>query len=359
MVKSFCITNKFKFMKKIDIKKISKNNCPYLIAEIGVNHNGSIYIAKKLIDLAQKAGFDAVKFQTYNLDGLLKKNTHTTDYQLNKSKNKNMYQLLKKYILSYDQFLILSNYCKDKKITFLSTPFDIESAIFLNKINIPAFKISSSDNDNYLLLDQIKKFKKPIILSTGMSTNFEINKTIKYLKLSKSKLSILHCVSEYPTKLINSKIYNIKNLKKFGYCCGLSDHTEGIESSIASISLGVKIIEKHITLDKKMEGPDHSASLEARNLNEYVKKIKDISKSLIERSDRNLSNEEKKIKSLAKKALYFNRACQKGEKITTNDIIALRPRLNGIPPSDLKKIIGKKIKQDTKKNQIITSSIIY
>lgn len=345
-------------MFKIGKKIISKNKSPYLIAEIGVNHNGSIHIARKLIDFAKKAEFDAVKFQTYNLDGLLKKNTPTADYQKNKSKSKNMYYLLRKYIFNYDQFVSLSNYCKDKKITFLSTPFDIKSAIFLNNINISAFKISSSDNDNYLLLDKIKKFKKPIILSTGMSTNFEISKTVKYLNLSKSKLSILHCVSEYPTNLSDAKIYNIINLKKLGYCYGLSDHTEGIESSMASLALGVKIIEKHITLDRNMEGPDHASSLEVKNLNEYVKKIKDVSKSLGNEPNRNLSKDEKKIKKLAKKALYFSKSFKKGEKITIDNIIALRPRLNGIPPSDLKKVIGKKVKKNTKEYQIITNSII-
>ena len=185
-------------MFKIGSRKINKNNFPYLIAEIGVNHNGSIYIAKKLIDSAKKAGFDAVKFQTYYLDGLLKKNTPLAKYQKKVSEIKNMYNLLKKYSLSHKEFEKINQYCKKRNITFLSTPFDLESATFLNKINIPAFKISSSDNDNYLLLDLIKKFKKPIILSTGMSNNIEINRTIKYLSLQKNKLALLHCVSDYP-----------------------------------------------------------------------------------------------------------------------------------------------------------------
>ncbi len=344
-------------MFEIGSRKINKNNYPYLIAEIGVNHNGSVYIAKKLIDYAKRAGFDAVKFQTYNLDGLLKKNTPLAKYQKKVSEIKNMYNLLKKYSLSHQEFEKINKYCKKKNITFLSTPFDLESATFLNNINIPAFKISSSDNDNYLLLDLIKKFKKPIILSTGMSSNIEINKTIKHLSLQKNKLALLHCVSDYPTKLSETQLFNILNLKKYGYCYGLSDHSLGIYSSIVALTLGSKIIEKHITLDSNMKGPDHLASLEVSKINDYVKKIKDIHVSLLQK-EKFLTQGEILNKNLAKKSLYFKNKLKKNHIITKDDIIVLRPRLNGVTPDNFKKILGKKVAKDIKPLEIISKDKI-
>ena len=344
-------------MFKIDKKEINKRVSPYLIAEIGVNHNGSINIAKKLIDHAYTAGFDAVKFQTYNLDGLLKKNTPSTKYQKKKSKMKNMYDLLKKYRFTYNEFIKIKHYCEKRKITFLSTPFDLESAKFLNQINVKAFKISSSDNDNYILLDLIKKFKKPLILSTGMSTNNEIDKTIKYLSLKKNNLALLHCVSDYPTKLSETQLYNIMNLKRYGYCYGLSDHSLGIYSSIVAISLGSKIIEKHITLDNNMNGPDHSSSLEIGKLNDYVEKIKNISQSLLPK-EKFLTKDEILNKNLAKKSLYFISRLKKNDRIKKENIVALRPRLNGITPDNFKKILGKKVTKDVGSMEIIIKNKI-
>ena len=344
-------------MFKIGSRKINNNSYPYLIAEIGVNHNGSIHIAKKLIDFAKKAGFDAVKFQTYNLDGLLKKNTPLAKYQKKDLKIKNMYNLLKKYSLTYEEFQKISKYCKKKNITFLSTPFDLESAKFLNKINVKAFKISSSDNDNHLLLDLIKKFRKPIILSTGMSNNFEINRTIKHLSLQKGKLALLHCVSDYPTKLSETQLYNILNLKKYGYCYGLSDHSLGIYSSIVAVTLGSKIIEKHITLDTNMKGPDHSSSLAVSKLNDYVEKIKEIHVSLLQKK-KFLTEGEMLNKNLAKKSLYFKNKLKKNDIIKKNDILALRPRLNGVTPDNIEKVLGRKVIKDIKPFEILSKDKI-
>ncbi len=344
-------------MFKIGSRKINKESFPYLIAEIGVNHNGSVQIAKKLISFAKRAGFDAVKFQTYNLDGLLKKNTPLAKYQKKGSKIKNMYELLNKYSLNYKEFEEINRYCKKNNITFLSTPFDLDSAKFLNKINVQAFKISSSDNDNYLLLDLITKFRKPIILSTGMSNNFEINKTIKYLSLQKSRLALLHCVSDYPTKLSETQLYNILNLRKYGYCYGLSDHSLGIYSSIVAVTLGSKIIEKHITLDTNMKGPDHSASLEVTKNIDYVKKIRDIHVSLLQK-EKFLTKGEKLNKNLAKKSLYFKNELKKNDIIKKNDILVLRPRLNGITPDNFEKILGKRVVKDIKPFEILSKDKI-
>ena len=208
-------------MKKFDKKK------PYLIAEIGVNHNGSIDLAKKLIRHAKLSNFNAVKFQTYLPDKLLLKNTPLVNYQKGNKNIKNMYELLKKYQFSFNQFKELKNYSNKLKIEFLSTPFDVESALFLNKLKIPIFKISSTDNDNFLLLKIIKKFKKPILLSLGMIDEKDLIKTLNFLKSKKNMLCLMHCISNYPTKVKETQFGYFEKLKKFRYPIGWSDHTRG------------------------------------------------------------------------------------------------------------------------------------
>ena len=269
---------------KIDKKKISTKNSPFIIAEIGMNHNGNLNKAFKLIDYAVDAKCDAVKFQTIKINKLMVDNTPLAKYQ-KKSNFSNMNELINAYNLSYLDFVKIKNYCKKKKIIFLSTPFDIESTYFLNKLNIPAFKISSSDNDNIFLIETIKKFKKPVIISTGMTKIKELKKILNIVKFKKDKLAVLHCISDYPTDLKDTKLGAIDQIKKFGYEVGFSDHTLGIEAALAAISKGSSIIEKHITLDNNMEGPDHRASLECKNLSKFVQSIRDVSLSL--NDDRN------------------------------------------------------------------------
>ena len=252
-------------MFRIKNYNISVNSRIFSIAEIGINHNGSMNKAIKLINYAKEAGFNAVKFQTYDVDEMLKDDTRLANYQ-RKTNFNNMKSLLRKYNFNHQQFSKLNNYCKKKNILFLSTPFDVKSALFLNKLKVPAFKISSGDLNNFYLLSIIKKFNKPIILSSGMALKKDVEKSIKFLKLSRSKLAILHCVSDYPTEIKNSYLSNIKSLKSLGYTVGFSDHTIGIESSCSAVSLGAKIIEKHITLNRKMTGPDHYSSLECNKL---------------------------------------------------------------------------------------------
>jgi N,N'-diacetyllegionaminate synthase len=336
---------------KIGNKIISNNHYPFIIAEVGLNHNGSLKIAKKLIDCAVSAGCDAVKFQTIKIDKLLLNNTPLANYQ-KKNKSKNMYDLIKKNNLTFDQFLNLEKYCKFKKITFLSTPFDEESAIFLKRLNIPAFKISSGDNDNFLLLSLIKKFKKPIILSTGMSTTSEVKKTINFLKLKRDKLAILHCISDYPTSIDETQLFNINLLKKFGYNIGFSDHTIGKLSSSVAVGLGANIIEKHITLDNNMKGPDHQMSLPTSKLKDFVQELKSIKKSFFKK-ERTLTTKEKLTKKVAKKSLYFKSNLKKNHRIKVFDLISLRPTNNGISPSEYKFFINKILKKDVMKYQIL------
>ncbi len=336
---------------KIDKKKISTKNSPFIIAEIGMNHNGNLNKAFKLIDYAVDAKCDAVKFQTIKINKLMVDNTPLAKYQ-KKSNFSNMNELINAYNLSYLDFVKIKDYCKKKKIIFLSTPFDIESAYFLNKLNIPAFKISSSDNDNIFLIETIKKFKKPVIISTGMTKIKELKKILNIVKFKKDKLAVLHCISDYPTDLKDTKLGAIDQIKKFGYEVGFSDHTLGIEAALAAISKGSSIIEKHITLDNNMEGPDHRASLECKNLSKFVQSIRDVSLSL--NDDRNsISKKELYTRKIAKKSIYFSKNLEKNHIIKKNDLIALRPRLKGVSPIDYKKFIGKRLKSSIRTETIL------
>lgn len=334
------------------MKKKSKR--VFKIAEIGVNHNGILKNAFKLIDHAARSGFDAVKFQTFDVDTMLLKDTKLAKYQ-RKTKFRSMREMLKKLSLSEDDFHKIKVYCKKKRIIFMSTPFDIKSAEFLNKLNIPIFKIASSDLDNHLLLKKIKSFKKPMIISTGMSNMKEIKNTLNFLKLPKNKLTIMHCVSEYPTKLDESQLGFIEELRKLKYQIGLSDHTIGFESSIASTALGVNVIEKHITLDNKMHGPDHQSSMHIKHLKKFVKTIDDLVKSLHWKK-RIISKEERETSKVAKKALYYGRSLWINKEINLNDLISLRPLENGISPSKYNFFIKKKLKKNVKKFQILKKS---
>lgn len=337
---------------RINKEIISQNKSLYIIAEIGINHNGSIKNAFKMIDYAKDAGCDAVKFQTYSIDKLLKKETKLIRYQKSCNFN-NMYELLKKNNLTYEEFHKLKNYCKKKKINFLSTPFDLESADFLFKLNIDAFKVSSGDFDNFILLDQLKKYHKPIILSCGMSQNDEIIKTLNVFCKYRNKIALLHCISDYPTKLKDTQLNQINFLKKFKIPIGFSDHTVGNIASTIAVAFNACIIEKHITLDTKLDGPDHKCSLACKDLKEFVSNLKIIKKSLINKK-RYLTHEEKKTKKIARKTLYFSKNLKKNHKILLDDIIALRPRNNGLSPSNYKFLLNKKITRSTKRFQIIS-----
>ena len=326
---------------------IKKKNKVFIIAEIGVNHNGSLNNALKLIDFAVKAGCDAVKFQTFHIEKLLKRNTKLADYQKTNSNFLNMYDLIKSYIFSKEQFVKIKKYCEKNKIIFMSTPFDPLSAIFLNKIGMKIFKISSTDNQNFPLLELVKSFKKKIILSTGMLKNEELEKTLKFLKMKKKNLSLLHCISDYPTNFENSQLGNINYLKKYGYEVGFSDHTEGHIPSCVAVSLGAKIIEKHITLDKKMEGPDHKSSLPCAELKQFVENLNNTFIS-INIKKRELTKNEKKLLQTAKKSLYFSSNLEKNHTIRKKDLIPLRPFNNGICPSKVSKVLGKRLRKSIK-----------
>ena len=314
-----------------------------IIAEAGVNHNGSLEKAKKMIDLADAAGVDYIKFQTFKAESLVTRKAKKADYQIKLTdKDENQYEMIKKLELDEKKHKELINYCNLKKICFLSTPFDIRSLYLLTKFELPFYKIPSGEITNLPFLRKIGQLRKPIILSTGMSTLKEIEKALSVLLNSgaeKDQITILHCNTEYPTPFedvnLNAMI-TIKN--KLGVNVGYSDHTLGIEIPIAATALGATIIEKHFTLDRKLPGPDHAASLEINELKDMVFAIRNIEKAMGDGIKKPSKSEIKNI-SLVRKSIVAKIDIKKGEVLTKENLECKRPG-NGISPMEWDNIIG-------------------
>ena len=253
----------------------------FIIAEAGVNHNVSLELAYKLVDAAKEADADCVKFQTYITENDTAVNCEKAEYQKTEQQE-SQYELLKKLELSFDDFRKIQEYCKKKGIMFLSTPFDIESLKFLEEIHMPIWKIASSEVENFQLLREMAKTHKPIILSTGMCTIEEISNAVDVLKkYGAGEIKILHCNTQYPTPMEDVNLKAMYELKSMFQCdIGYSDHTQGIEVPIAAVAMGATILEKHFTLDRNMEGPDHVASLNPLELKEMVQAIRNIEKAI-------------------------------------------------------------------------------
>lgn len=325
-----------------------------IIAEAGVNHNGDINIAKKLIDAAVDAGVDYVKFQTFKADRLVSKLAKKAEYQ---SVNINdgddsQYSMLKSLELSHENHLELMSYCLEKNIKFFSTAFDVEGVSYLNELGFTFFKIPSGEITNYPYLKAVALCGKPVILSTGMCSEIEIKEALDVLikfGLKKEKISILHCNTEYPTPM---KDVNLKAMltigKNFGVPIGYSDHTLGIEVPIAAVAMGAKIIEKHFTLDKTLPGPDHVASLEPHELKEMVKGIRNIELAISGDGEKIASKSEAKNIAIARKSIFVNKDLKKEHIITDDDIITLRPG-DGISPMEWENVVGKKLVTDKNK----------
>ena len=327
-----------------------------IIAEAGVNHNGSIKLAKKLIDVAVKAKADIVKFQTFRAENLVSKNAKKADYQKQKTKrNESQFEMLKKLELSIQDHRNLISYCRRKKILFLSSPFDLESINLLNRLGIKIFKIPSGEITNFSYLSHIGKLKKKIILSTGMTNMREIADALKVLTDSGTKkkdITILHANTAYPTPMKDANLKAMHTIgNKFKTAFGYSDHTLGTEVCIAAVAMGATCIEKHFTLDRNMRGPDHKASLEPNELRAMVKSVRNI--ELASGSGLKIpSQSEKKNIKVVRKSLFAFRDIKKGEFFTEQNLIAKRPGY-GLSPFRLKKLLGKKSLRRYKKNQII------
>lgn len=330
------------------------NEKVYIIAEAGVNHNGSIKIAKKMVDAAVCAGVDAIKFQTFNPEKLVCRNAKKARYQIeNTESNETQFDKLKALQLSQVEFIELKKYCDNNNIDFISTPFDVESLAFLYKIGVKTIKIPSGEINNYPLLVAVGKTMLPVILSTGMSIIDDVNDAIKVLKHNGTKdIVVLQCNTEYPTPYedanVNSMIFMRDTLKcKVGY----SDHTIGSDVAIAAVAVGAKVIEKHFTLDKTMEGPDHKASIEPDELCELVKSIRNVEKAM-GNYNKVVSPSEAKNIDIVRKSIVASKKINKGEIFTEDNITTKRPG-NGMSPMKWNDVIGHIAGKDYEEDEMI------
>lgn len=334
------------------ISDFIKSKC-FIIAEAGVNHNGDINIAKKLVDKACDAGVDAIKFQTFKAENLVTREAPKADYQKDTTGDGNQFEMLKKLELSLEEHILLKEYCEKKGIIFISTPFDFESVDLLEKIDVPLYKISSGDLTNLPLLKYIASKEKTIILSTGMANLGEVEEAVQtILEIGNNNLILLHCTSNYPTAYEDVNLRAMLTMKEaFKLTIGYSDHTIGIEVPIAAVALGAGVIEKHFTLDKTMDGPDHRASLEPDELKMMVDSIRNIEKTMGDGIKRCNKNEEKS-KFVSRKSIVAKVDIKKGQVITKELIDYKRPA-KGLPPKVINYIIGKRAREDIKKDSII------
>jgi N-acetylneuraminate synthase/N,N'-diacetyllegionaminate synthase len=339
---------------KVGHKLIGDYQPCFIIAEAGVNHNGDIELAKRLIDVAKDVGVDAVKFQTFKVENLVTRDAPKVNYQIQNTKsNESQYDMLKSLELSEDDFKELYDYAKKKNIIFLSTPFDFESVDLLDELGVPAFKVSSADLTNLPLLEYIAEKGKPILLSTGMGCLGEIEEAIATIKnTGNDDIILLHCVTNYPAKFESLNLRAIQTLKEaFKLPVGFSDHSLGIYAPIAAVALGAVVIEKHFTLNKNLPGPDHKASLEPKELEEMVKAIRLIEKAL-GNGIKKPSIEEEKIKKVVRRSIVAKVNIPKGSVITKDMIAIKRPGM-GLPPKYYREIIGKRARRDIKADELI------
>jgi N,N'-diacetyllegionaminate synthase len=322
-------------------------NKTIIIAEAGVNHNGDIETAKKLIDVASDAGVDYVKFQTFKANKIVTKQAKRADYQNKNTENLDtQYEMLKKLELNEDSHHLLIKYCNDKGIKFLSTGFDLDSLEFLHKIGIRLAKIPSGEITNYPYLKKVAQLFSEVVLSTGMSDMDDINKALAILLkfgVKIENITILHCNTEYPTPMSDVNLKAMLHIQKeLDVKVGYSDHTLGIEVPIAAVALGAILIEKHFTLDRTLPGPDHAASLEPDELKAMVVAIRNIEKATSGSGTKEPSKSELKNISIARKSIHLLKSLKAGAKIEESDLIALRPG-GGISPMKWEEIIGKKL----------------
>lgn len=326
----------------------------FIIAEAGVNHNGSIELAKKLVDAAALAGADAVKFQTFKAEKLVCKNAQKAKYQMETTdKTESQFDMLKKLELTVDMHEQLISYCNKKGIMFLSTPFDIDSLDFLVQCGVNIIKIPSGEITNYPYLRAVGRTGKKVIISSGMSTLEEVRDAIKVLKDNGSKeITVLHCNTEYPTPYMDVNLKAMLTMRdELKTDVGYSDHTQGIEVPIAAAALGATVIEKHFTLDKEMEGPDHKASLEPNELRAMVEAIRNIEIALGD-GKKSPSESEKKNISIARKSIVAKRVVLEGEIFSEDNLTAKRPG-TGISPMMWNEIIGQKAKRNFRADELI------
>ncbi|MGG1664117.1 N-acetylneuraminate synthase [Brevibacillus sp. NRS-1366] len=335
-------------MIRIGNRTVSDQEPAYIIAEIGVNHNGSIELAKKLVDLAHEAKVDAVKFQMFHHEELVSGQAGLVEYQ-KRSGYSSQHEMLRQLELSEQDFAKLKLYCDGRGITFLSTPFDGKSADFLQRLEVGAFKVGSGDLTHYPLLRQIQSYGKPILLSTGMSTLSEIEAVLDFLGDSCS-IALFHCTSAYPAPYEDLNLRVMETLRSaFRKTIGYSDHSLGVEVPIAAVAMGYTMIEKHFTLDTSMEGPDHRASLDPAEMKRMVQAIRHI-EAAVGKSIKRIAPSESETRRLVRRGIFAGRDLEPGVLIGLDDLLYLRP-LSSIEACDYQKVIGKILRRPKKKGE--------
>lgn len=329
-------------------------NHTIIIAEAGVNHNGDISLAKKLVDAAKSAGADIVKFQTFNPSKLVSKSAQMADYQKeNIGKEASQKDMLSKLALSEGDFIELKSYCDKVGIEFLSTPFDMDSVDFLAPL-VSFWKIPSGEITNYPYLVKLAKSGKPLVMSTGMSDLTEVKAAVDLLEANgASDITLLQCNTMYPTPYSDVNLKAMLTMRnELHLPVGYSDHTKGIEIPIAAVAMGATIIEKHFTLSRKMEGPDHKASLEPDELNAMVDAIRNV-EAAIGTGEKKLQNSEVSNVKVVRKSIVANCHIKKGERFTSSNLTTKRPA-TGLSPMRWNEVIGKTAPRDFEEDELIT-----
>lgn len=325
-----------------------------IIAEAGVNHNGSMELAKKMVVEAKEAGADYIKFQTFQPEKLVSKYADKAEYQKKTTgSEESQLEMLKKLALTQMDFRELKDYCDQVGIGFISTPFDMESIDFLESLDMDFWKIPSGEITNLPYLIKIAETGRPIVMSTGMCQMEEIEDALTWLKNSGAgEITLLHCNTQYPTPMEDVNLNAMQSLKRqFHLSVGYSDHTQGIEVPIAAAALGATVIEKHFTLDQKMEGPDHRASLEPEELAAMVRGIRNIEKALGS-GEKGVTPSEIKNRAVARKSIVAAGSIRKGEQFTEDNLTVKRPG-NGISPMNWFEVLGKTAKRDYIEDELI------
>lgn len=349
-------------MKNIFIagKKIGYSSSPFVIAEAGVNHNGSLDLALRLIDAAADAGADAVKFQTFRAEQVVTASGEMADYQKrNTGKEENQVEMLRKLELDEKYYPALIKRAEERNIIFLSTPHGgMESADLLQKFKIPAFKFGSGDLTNLPLLEYAAKFKKPMLISTGMGNLKEIREAVGAIRKAGNKqILVFQCTTDYPLSFKNVNLKAMRTLmKEPEILVGYSDHTIDSQAALMAATLGACMLEKHLTLDRKMAGPDHSASMEPSEFKEMVRQIR-LVPEILGSSEKKLLKCEEQYVLVARKSLVALKDISKGEKFTVENLTIKRPG-TGLPPKYYARILGKTSKKNIKKDSLITSGMV-
>ncbi|MBU3190618.1 N-acetylneuraminate synthase [Clostridium bowmanii] len=326
----------------------------FVIAEAGVNHNGNIKTAKELVDMAVECGADAIKFQTFRAEESTGVFADKAQYQKeNDPIKESQLEMIKKLELPFEQFREIQNYCNEKKIIFISTPDGVDSLNYLDSLNVPLIKIGSTEVTNYEFLKQIGETGKPIILSTGMSTLGEVEKAVDVIYSTGNKdVKLMHCITDYPTAIEDVNLNAMVTLRNaFKIPVGFSDHTLGNESAVAAVALGAEFIEKHITLDRGMGGPDHKASMDPNGFKEYVEYIRNTEK-LLGSGIKSPTDRELAIMKDIRRSIVSSCDLKKGTILKKHMLAYKRPG-NGIKPEMADVLIGRGLKRDMKKDEVI------